>query len=283
MTLSYQVPRVDACNTCPLQSRRLCRAVLKFTDKAGPQRTRRMRSLRAETRLQEENERSAVTGILRTGYLRAERILLDGRRSVLSFFAPGDLFGDVLGSRRGPALVAATDVEICTLDPVAMRRAMQDDAALNSEVLAEAIRQHTRQLEMVWRRGALNSRERIVAFIVLAAEFMPVEPLPDGSIVLSIRVSRKDWADFANTTVETISRTLTYLSEKDMVHTVSPGRYRIRDIGTLAILAGLDHREDRAAMVCEDARGPREPYMIAPSDAARAMRRRDVPLPPGLV
>lgn len=272
MTLSYQVPQLDTCNACPLKSLRLCRAVHKFTDSAGPQRNRRLRSVQAETRLRDEIESNAITGILRKGYLRTERILLDGRRSVLSFFAPGDLIGDIMGTARGPALVAATDAEICTIDPVAMRRAMRDDAALNSQVLAEAIRQHTRQLEMVWRRGALNSRERIIAFIVLAVEFMPVEALPDGKLVLSIGVSRKDWADFSNTTVETISRTLTYLSEKDMVHTVAPGRYRIRDIVALAKLAGLDHRKDRAAMVFDDVHGTPETEKISRWRTAGAIR-----------
>lgn len=275
MTLSYPVPRVDTCDTCPLNSRRLCREVMKFTDHDGPQQMRRLRSVKAETRLQEENEGPAITGILRKGYLRTERILMDGRRSVLSFLVPGDLIGDPIGSARVPALIAATDAEICVLDPVAMGRAMHSDAGLKSQILAEACRQHTRQLEMIWRRGALNSRERIVAFIVLAAEFMPVEPLPDGGIVLSVRVSRKDWADFANTTVETISRTLTYLSEKDMVQTVAPGRFHVRDLGALAKLAGLDCHEDRAAMVCGEHHGNRAADAVTRSPAAMALRQRD--------
>lgn len=248
--------QLNHCDRCPLKSRHLCRAVLDLENTCGPSHAPRFRSIKAETRLQEENERPQFAGILRNGYLRTERILQDGRRSVLGFFAPGDLIGDFLGSIHGPALVSATDAEFCTFDPASLRRAMQEDAKLGINFLKEAMKQHTRQLEMVWRRGALNSRERITAFMVMAAEFMPVESLPDGSVILTIEVSRKDWADFSNTTVETICRTLAYLTEKDMVESLGQARYRIRDLDVLAHLAGLDSLEDRGAMAIDETEEP---------------------------
>jgi len=251
MTLAKTKTLSTPCGNCPLKSRQLCKSILNASTCASPRSLPRLRTIEAETRLQEEDERPQFAGILRRGYLRTERILRDGRRSVLSFLAPGDLIGDALGSVRGPAVVAASNVEYCSFDPAALRQALQADATLNAHFLAEAMKQHTRQLEMVWRRGALNSRERILAFMVMAAEFMPTEPLPDGSVILTIKVSRKDWADFSNTTVETICRTLAYLTEKDMVSTVAPSRYRIRNLGILAELAGLDSLSDRYAMVTD--------------------------------
>lgn len=251
MIFANPKPKSTLCNDCPLKSRQLCRKMLGISGQSDSRSMSRLRTIEAETRLQEENERPQFAGILRRGYLRTERIFRDGRRSVLSFHAPGDLIGDALGSVRGPALVAATDAEYCAFDPATLRRALLADAPLNAQFLLEAMKQHTRQLEMVWRRGALVSRERIVAFLVMAAEFMPTEPLPDGSFILHIKVSRKDWADFSNTTVETICRTLAYLAEKDMVSTVAPSRYRIRDLSVLTQLAGLDSLSDRNSMVAD--------------------------------
>lgn len=247
------------CDSCPLASRRLCRALRDLP--AGHRCRPRQRRVRAETTLQGQTECAPFAGILRRGYVRSEQFLMDGRRSVLGFFAPGDLIGTVPGSGRGPALVAASDAEICVLDPAALRGALQQNALLNAHFLAEAIRLHTRQLEMIWRRGALSSRERIAAFLVMAMEFMPTEPLPDGSVILSVKVSRKDWADFANTTVETICRTLADLAARDMLDPVAPGRYRIRDPGLLAQFAGLEPPGIRPAMLVDDMSGP-------PQDAA---------------
>lgn len=255
MAISHSVPGKDTCSGCALQARRLCRAVRQTSAMKGLNGPLRIKTVRHETRLQDENERPKIIGILRKGYLRTERILMDGRRSVFGFIVPGDLIGDIMGLGFGPAVVAATDAEICTFVPSIFRHAIESDKAIRAEVLAEVMRQHTRQLEMVWRRGALNSKERIMAFIVLAAEFMPVEPLPDGGILLTMKVGRKDWADFCNSTLETISRTLSYLSERNILRSVTPSRFLIRDMGLLADLAGLDRREDRKGMVIAD--GPR--------------------------
>lgn len=252
MLMSTPIAEPLDCGGCALRSREMCRAITGVASGSGAGRAPRRRSAAAETRLQEEDERSRFAGILRKGFLRTERILQDGRRSVLTFLTPGDVIGDPLGTDRNPALVCATDAELCLFDPGTLRRAMAREPTVTARLIAEALKQHTRQLEMVWRRGALTSRERIIAFMVMATEFMPVDPLPDGGLILTMKISRKDWADFSNSTVETISRTLGYLTEKNMVSTVSPGRYRIRDLGVLALLAGLDSRCDRSAMNLDD-------------------------------
>lgn len=241
-----------ACHTCPHKFRHLCRVVFAEEHTQSLRIQRRIRAFPAETRLQEENEPPKFTGILRRGYIRAERMLQNGNRTILNFLAPGDLVGNVLGMEREPALVAATDVEICAFDAAALRRATAGDDRIAVDLLAEGVAQHNRQLEMIWRRGALSSRERIIAFMIMATEFMPVEYLPDGGAVLTIRISRKDWADFANTTVETICRTLGDLSERGLVDQVQGGRYHIRDLAALARLAGLDSLRDRKAMTRAD-------------------------------
>lgn len=262
MDPSHSYPPIT-CEMCPLKSRDLCRAVRSLPDQLRRGVLPRHRTVGAETRLHEEDERPDFAAVVRKGILRTERILQDGRRSILGFYVEGDLVGDVLAPVRGPALVAATDAELCILDPAALRRALNDDASLNAHFLGEAAKQHTRQLEMIWRRGVLTSRERIIAFMVLAAEFMPLEPLPDGSVVLTVTMSRKDWADFSNTTVETICRTLAYLAEKNMVETVAPGRYRIRDLAVLAKLGGLDSRAVPKAMASDEPR-PSLPFSRRP-------------------
>ena len=69
---------------------------------------------------------------------------------------------------------------------------------------------------------------------------MPIEPLPNGSLVLSMEIDRGDWADLTNTAVETISRTLRYLEEKNLVTSLTPYRFLIRDLDSLATIAGVE-------------------------------------------
>jgi hypothetical protein len=116
---------------------------------------------------------------------------------------------------------------------------MAEDQAVLSCLLREVETVHRRLLDELWRYGTLTSRERITAFLVQATGIMPVEPQPDGSLILSMEIDRRDWADLTNTAVETISRTLRYLEDKDLVESLSPYRFRIRDLAHLACVAGV--------------------------------------------
>ena len=245
----------EACMNCPLKSRAICRAINAGAAAAGRQGAR-VRKLPQDWVMRDAGEAPKLTGILRRGYLRTERILEDGRRCIVDLAVPSDVVGTLLDGTGNCTISAATDIEICAFDPKILRSMMERDPALRLEILRAAAQQHARQLELVWRRGALNSRERIIAFVVMAAEIMPGEPMPDGSLVVSIPISRRDWADVTNTTVETICRTLGQLAEADVLHSVSPARYRINDLAALSELAGLDPDLDKIAHCRGTSEGP---------------------------
>ncbi|MGP1357272.1 Crp/Fnr family transcriptional regulator [Roseicyclus sp.] len=228
---------VAACTGCRLRTRDLCAAL----SASGLTRTApRLRRLRRGAVVQDESGTPRLTGILRNGYLRTERMMQDGRRNVLVLSTPGDLVGDWTAAGPSYAVSAATDVEMCVFDARALRHAAERDASLHLGILREVSRQHGRLLEQIWRRGALHSRERVIAFMLLACEIMPTEFLPGGGAIVGIEVSRRDWADMAGTTVETICRVLAWLSGIGAVETLDAGRYRIRDLAELTALAGLD-------------------------------------------
>lgn len=247
MTLLQTPIAAQHCAQCPLASRAICRAVSAAAAATGGRQGPRLRRFPADWVLREDGETPKLTGILRRGYLRTERILEDGRRSIVDLAVPSDLVGIRMDDAYSGTVAAATDVEICTFDPQLLRSLKARDPKLRLDILRATARRHARQLDLVWRRGALNSRERIIAFLTMAAEIMPSEPLPDGSLVLSMPISRRDWADLTNTTVETICRTLGQLVAQGHLQSLAPARYRIKDLAALSELAGLDPQLDGMA------------------------------------
>ncbi len=238
MKLDTATTMPDRCRHCTLRSAVLCRAIgeagLAGAKPAAPRRFDQNETIAPA------GEPSPVFGVLRKGYLRREIVQSNGRRILLGVLSPGD----VVGSRDREALPftldAATDVEICTFDRPTTALAMGECGKFRRFLALEARRQHTALLEMIWRRGALTSRERILAFLVNATEIMPCERQPDGSLILTIDLPRRDWADLTDTAVETISRTMTGLAETGMVTGLARNRYRIADLDRLAFLAGVD-------------------------------------------
>lgn len=233
------------CAGCPLAAAVLCRALRRMdrTGTTGP----RLRSLPRDTVLASEIAAPRFAGVLRTGLLRLEHHAPDGGRNILTLIKAGDLIGEWPGHPRGQALEAATDAEICSFDPRLVGRLLGGDQAARLYVLRDLSAQHDRQLDHVWRRGALTSRERIIAFIVGAIRIMPTEHRADGSLVVTMTVGRRDWADMTNTTLETICRTLADLRRLDLVQQPAPGRYLIRDPEALMRMVGMDPVPGRQA------------------------------------
>lgn len=180
---------------------------------------------------------------------------LSGKRILVGLAVPGDIVGGLPGQEHDYDFEAATDIEICFYDRATVKRQLETNQRFRKLMLQEVDYQHHRLLSLLWRNGTLTSRERIIGFLVKAVEFMPTEPLPDGSLVLSMEIERSDWADLTNTAAETISRTLRYLEEKDLVTSLTPYRFRIRDLDLLATIAGV---EPPARLVGEGERSKRK-------------------------
>ena len=238
---AFPHPLVPGCNRCSLIGSELCR-VVRDEIPGDRQRPKVRRFGRGEV-IVEQDEIRGFLGVLRRGYVRQERLRLNGNHVLLGLASPGDIVGSVPGIATNSTSEAATDVEICAFDRVSVEHLMLESPRFRQIISRETGRQHQRLLGSAWHRNALDSRERIIAFLIDATRIMPTEPLPDGSLILKVEVSRRDWADLTNTAVETISRTMRYLAEKGMMISLTPYKFRIRDLDQLALLAGVEPPE----------------------------------------
>ncbi|MCZ0964536.1 Crp/Fnr family transcriptional regulator [Paracoccus benzoatiresistens] len=226
-----------ACSACPLAAAVVCRA-LDRASLAGP-RIPLLRRIPRETQLVTKDRLPPFAGVLRQGFLRIERMTEDGRRHIVGLHVPGDLVGNWTGTSSHYDIEAATTAEICSFDPRVVVRLVERDSAVKIYILQELAEMHQRQLDLLWPRGALTSKGRIIAFLLMAMEIMPSEWSPDGAALVRIVISRRDWADISLTTVETICRSLAELSRNGLVQQVEPGLYKISNIEALKREAGI--------------------------------------------
>lgn len=226
------------CRGCKLRGSQLCRIILD--EPSCGTRPPVLRRLGRGKRIVGQGEASGFLGVIRRGYARKSVIKLSGKRTLVGLAMPGDIVGGLPEREHDYDFEAATDIEICFYDSATAKRQLEVNQPFRRRMLQEIDHQHHRLLGHLWRNGTLTSRERIIAFLVRAVEFMPTEPLPDGSLVLSMEIGRGDWADLTNTAVETISRTLRYLEDKGLITSLTPYRFLLRDLDLLATIAGVE-------------------------------------------
>ncbi|MCA1370418.1 helix-turn-helix domain-containing protein [Bradyrhizobium sp. BRP14] len=139
-----------------------------------------------------------------TGAVRVYRLLSDGRRQVVSFHLPGEMFGFEPGLSHCFFAEAITETTLAVFGRRQMQERSRDLLALALTGMARA-QQH---LLVIGRQCAV---ERIAAFLVDLCERQ------GGGRQLRLPMSRQDIADYLGLTIETVSRVVTKLKERSVI------------------------------------------------------------------
>ena len=164
-----------------------------------------------------------------SGAVRAYRVLTDGRRQIAAFHLPGDLFGLEVGGVH----TCSAETIGCSVVRMIRRRAVVALAGRDPKV-ARQLWEHT-ALELLRARNHVmllirSAPERIAAFLLEMAERGH-----DGDAV-ELPMSRQDIADYLGLTIETVSRTLTYLEQERAIELASSRRIVLCNRSALALL-----------------------------------------------
>jgi CRP/FNR family transcriptional regulator, anaerobic regulatory protein len=184
---------------------------------------------------------------VRTGILRLQRFSYDGRRQILSLYLPGEIIGYERQLRDGVSIETVTQSGLCKIDQRRFDLLLRRDRALRDDFLRQQQDQLDRLHWLTWSLGALNTEARLSAFLALSSRFMPFEPLPDGTGILTMMLPRTDIADLLATTVESISRITHRLAETGVIAIKDPSHFRIIDLTRLSALGQISGIFDKAA------------------------------------
>lgn len=158
-----------------------------------------------------EDEPAEYVYRVASGAVRTLRFSSDGRRQILGFHLPGEVFGLELGKAHtlSAEAVAAADV-------VMVRRSLLDNAAGENPTAARNLltllganldraREHAM---MLGRKGA---HERVAAFLLRLAD------RSSSRQALDLPMSRADIGDYLGLTIETVSRAFTEMERQHAI------------------------------------------------------------------
>jgi CRP/FNR family nitrogen fixation transcriptional regulator len=153
-----------------------------------------------------------------TGAVRTIRFSSDGRRQILNFYLPGDIFGLECGSRHTLSAEAVADADLALV-----RRSLIDAAATRDAAAARALidlmqRQLHNAQEHALVLGRKGAGERLAAFLLQLADRVTAK------CEIDLPMSRADIADYLALTIETVSRAFTQM-ERDRTIALPSSRH----------------------------------------------------------
>ncbi|MEL6244889.1 MAG: Crp/Fnr family transcriptional regulator [Pseudomonadota bacterium] len=156
--------------------------------------------------------------ILQSGWAIRYRLVEDGRRQILNFMLPGDIFDlQALGDLKADHSVAALDeVEAVTFDAKNFLHVLKASGPVATAFWWSAVQEESVLREQIVRIGQLSARERIGHLLL---ELQRRISLVLGVETLSLRlpVTRVDIADALGLTPVHVSRTLSGMKRMALI------------------------------------------------------------------
>lgn len=176
-----------------------------------------------------QDEDTDLIYLVVTGAVRTTSVMRDGRRQIGEFYYPGDIFGLEPGELHRFSAEALCDCEIVAMKAHALRAAAGDEA-FRRLVWAAASRELDRAQEHVLLLGRKTASERVASFLMDLAS-------RGQTGAVNMPMGRQDMADYLGLTIETVSRTLTQLQNRNVVRFAGLRQFQVSDSATLSRMA----------------------------------------------
>jgi CRP/FNR family transcriptional regulator len=177
------------------------------------------------------------------GSLRIFKIISDGRRVITGFLHAGDIVGVSLKNHYLYSAEAINDTKIRRFSRKAFENEVSNSPELRPQVFARLCDEMAAAQDQMVLLSRKNAEERVCTFLLKQTR-------RDGgrqaTSIVDLPMTRLDIADYLGLTIETVSRTMTKLTNKGIL--ISAGRHSVRIIkqGALAQLSGDDDEYQNA-------------------------------------
>lgn len=174
------------------------------------------------------------------GVLRIFNILADGRRIITGFIYPGEILGLSLDDRYRYTAEAVNEVKLRRFSRSRFREAIDESSELRPLFVTRLCEEMASAQKQMVLLASKSAEERVCSLLLALARRGESRAKP----VVALPMSRLDMADYLGLTIETVSRTLTSLTNRGVIEPSSRYAFTICRLSTLVSLAGEGDADD---------------------------------------
>lgn len=165
-----------------------------------------------------------------SGAVRTVRFSNDGRRQILAFHLPGDVFGFEPSPKHVMSAEAVSDTEVSLVRRSMVEKAASEDMAAAKALLSLVSRDLVNAQQHALVLGRKGAGERVAAFLLQLVD------RAKSQYEIDLPMSRADIADYLALTIETVSRAFTQMERDHAIALPSSRHVVVRDRNALELL-----------------------------------------------
>ncbi len=226
--------RANRCDACP--GRRSVCATIRAGELERHAMTRTSQTIAAGTTFVGEGEPALNVFTIVSGVVKLFKLLADGRRQIVGFLVPGDMFGFAPNDKYTASAEAVSSVTVCRCARRQLERAFTEFPGVERQFLDVINRELVAAQDQMVLLVRKTAHERVASFLL---SLFRRQPNDDDSIDLPM--TRTDIADYLGLTTETVSRVFTVLKGSGCIAANGSSKVYILDQDALEELAdGVD-------------------------------------------
>lgn len=231
-----------SCRQCGLFDLCFAQEVAEHRRDELDQIIRRQRSLQRDEHLFHGGQAFRSVCVVQSGTVKTYQLSSEGDEIVTGFHLPGELIGlDAIGREQHPEFaVALEESRYCEIPYREFQKILADSASLNNLMLKllSADMAETRELLVVI--GRMDARARVAMFLLNMSRRL--KRRGEDAMRFRLSMDRRDIANYLSLTIETVSRTLSWMQKQDML-TVRGKQVQLLDADALLETAGREHED----------------------------------------
>jgi CRP/FNR family transcriptional regulator len=203
---------------------------------------RRRRSLQREEHLFHGGQAFRSVCVVQSGTVKTYQLSSEGDEIVTGFHLPGEMIGlDAIGREKHPEFaVALEESRYCEIPFRDFQKILAESASLNSLMLKLLSSDMAETRELLVVIGRMDARARVAMFLLNMSRRLKRRGEDDMRFRLSM--DRRDIANYLSLTIETVSRTLSWMQKQEML-SVRGKQVQLLDLDALLGTAGREHEE----------------------------------------
>lgn len=179
----------------------------------------------------DEGDSSTYLYRIVTGVARSFRMTVEGRRQIIAFYVPGDLFGFEVGDTRTFSAEAVTNMHVRMIKRASIAGMVAKDDDIAKQVWLSVNREIRRSQEHILQFSC-PARARVASFLLEMARRIPTAS--DEALL----IPRRDIADYLGLRIETVSRTMVRLAKLGIIALTDNRKITIRKAAALERMIG---------------------------------------------
>lgn len=225
------------CQACEARHGGICGALSSDQLSELSKHTQRTAHERDKPLSREGQDDSSYSNVL-SGVVKLTKLMPDGRQQIVGLqFAP-DFLGRPFSTNDGTVAEAATNVRLCSFPKSILERFIKEAPEMELRLHEQHMRELDEARDWMLTLGRKTAVEKVASFLLLIATHIDPELENNKSnTTVELPLKRADIADFLGLTIETVSRQLTNLRKKGIIHINDRKSVEIVDMEKLSDVA----------------------------------------------